>query len=468
MTLPMSPKNTTLALKWFVSFLIPALVYWLLPIDGKTLTHEMALFLAITTWAVCMWAMDTMNEIAVGLALPVLYIVFCGVKQQVVYMPWTSEVPIIVIGGFALGKILSGTGLGKRIGLTCVRCMGGSFIGTLIGVTVAVSIVAPLVPAVTGKAAIFCAIGISLCDALDFKPKSREATAVILTCCLAVASTKLCYLTGGADLVLGMGLLHKVSGLSTSWMEYAMHNFLPGMIYTFMSVGLVILLLPSKVDRQTLRATLQVKYQELGPVTTEQKRAAVLMLVTLLLLSTDKLHGIAAGLVMILITFVAFLPGVRLLDGKRFSSINFAPLFFIMGCMTIGSAGGFLKVTAWVANITLPYLQGMSTTLAGFTSYVLGAGANFLLTPLAATTTMTSPITELGVQMNIDPRILFYSFQYGLDNYVFPYEYAVLLYLFSSGYMLFKDMVKVLAARMVLTGVFLVLIAIPFWKFILA
>ena len=62
MTLPMSPKNTTFALKWFVSFLIPALVYWLLPIDGKTLTHEMALFLAITTWAVCMWAMDTMNR----------------------------------------------------------------------------------------------------------------------------------------------------------------------------------------------------------------------------------------------------------------------------------------------------------------------------------------------------------------------------------------------------------------------
>ncbi len=125
-------------------------------------------------------------------------------------------------------------------------------------------------------------------------------------------------------------------------------------------------------------------------------------------------------------------------------------------------------MTAWVANITLPYLHGMTTTLAGFASYALGAGANFLLTPLAATTTMTSPITELGMQMNLDPRILFYAFQYGLDNYIFPYEYAVLLYFFSSGYMLFKDMVKVLAARMVLTGVFLVLIAIPFWKFILA
>ena len=457
----------TLALKWIVSIVIPIIVYFLIPIDGQTVTHAMAMFLAITTWAVCMWAMDGMNEVAVGLVLPVLYIVLCGVKQQVVYSPWLSEVPIIVIGGFALGKILQETGLGKRIGLTCVRCMGGSFVGTLIGITLAVSIVAPLVPAITGKAAIFCAIGISLCDALDFKPKSREATAVILTCCLAVASTKLCYLTGGADLVLGMGLLNKVSGINTSWMEYAAHNFLPGMLYTAMSVGLVMLILPSKVDRQALRSTLQIKYQELGPVTSEQKRAALLMLATLILLATDKLHGVAAGLVLIGITFVAFLPGVRLLDGPKFSKINFAPLFFIMGCMTIGSAGGFLKVTGWIAGITLPYLHGMTDTLAGIASYVLGAGANFLLTPLAATTTMTSPLVELGMQMKMDPRVLFYSFQYGLDNYIFPYEYAVILYFFSSGYMLFKDMVKVLAARMILTGVFLFFIAIPFWKMVL-
>ena len=457
----------TLALKWIVSIVIPVIVYFLIPIDGQAVTHPMAMFLAITTWAVCMWAMDGMNEVAVGLILPVLYIVLCGVKQQVVYSPWLSEVPIIVIGGFALGKILQETGLGKRIGLTCVRCMGGSFIGTLIGLTLAVSIVAPLVPAITGKAAIFCAIGISLCDALDFKPKSREATAVILTCCLAVASTKLCYLTGGADLVLGMGLLNKVSGINTSWMEYAAHNFLPGMLYTAMSVGLVMLILPSKVDRQALRATLQTKYQELGPVTPEQKRAALLMLATLILLATDKLHGVAAGLVLIGITFVAFLPGVRLLDGPKFSKINFAPLFFIMGCMTIGSAGGFLKVTGWIAGITLPYLHGMTDTLAGIASYVLGAGANFLLTPLAATTTMTSPLFELGIQMKMDPRVLFYSFQYGLDNYIFPYEYAVVLYFFSSGYMLFKDMVKVLASRMILTGIFLFFIAIPFWKMVL-
>lgn len=128
MTLPMTGKNCSLALKWLISFAIPLIVYWAMPIDrANPVTHHMALFLSITTWAICIWAMDAMNEIAVGLILPVLYIVLCGVKQQVVYSPWLSEVPLIVIGGFALGKILQETGLGKRIGFDLRALHGRQF-----------------------------------------------------------------------------------------------------------------------------------------------------------------------------------------------------------------------------------------------------------------------------------------------------------------------------------------------------
>ena len=58
----------------------------------------------------------------------------------------------------------------------------------------------------------------------------------------------------------------------------------------------------------------------------------------------QSIFGVAAGLVLIGVTFAVFLPGVRLLDGPKFSKINFAPLFFIMGCMTIGSAGETFNV----------------------------------------------------------------------------------------------------------------------------
>ncbi len=463
MLLKTSDLTPGLLAKWAFSLVLPLAAYYLLPHDGS-LTPPMLAFLAVTLWAVCAWALDTLNDVAVGILLPILYVLLCGVPQKVVFAPWLSDVAIIVIGGFTLGKIIQATGLGKRIALTCVKLTGGSFAGALAGITLGAVIVAPLVPSIMGKAAIFCAVALALCDALDFKPKSREATAIVLGTCLAVGSTKLAYLTGAGDLVMGMGLADKVMGTHTSWMEYAKFNFPPAMLYTAMSLGIVLLVLRTSVNKEKLHAIVCQQHQALGVMTDEQKRALILLCVTLILLATDKLHHLSAGTVLVLIMSAAFLPGVSLMDGKRLASVNFAPLFFVMGCMAIGAAGGYLKVTHWLAGLVLPLFSETGTTLAGLCSYAVGVAVNFLLTPLAATSTLSTPITELGMQMGIDPRLLYFSFQYGLDNLIFPYEYALYLYFFSSGYINFKDMVLVMALRIFLAGAFVAFIAMPYWR----
>ena len=467
MTQGTTAHNLTFWSPWALSCILPVMVYFLLPIDGKTMTQNMALFLAFTTWAVCLWSLELVNDTAVGLILPVLYVVFCGVKPQVAYAPWSSDVPNTVIGGFILCKVLSDTGLGKRIGLGCMKRMGGSFTGALWGITLAVFIVNPLIPAVTGKGVIFCAIVLSLCDTLEFKPQSREATALMLATFLAVACSKMCFLTGGGDLIIGMELVDKVLGTKTSWLEYAIWNFVPATLYTLMCVGLVVLVLPSQTDRNKLRDVLHQKYAELGPITTQQRHAAILLSIGLALLCTDSLHGVSTGMIMLGICFVAFLPKVELISTERLKSINFVPLFFIMGCMAIGSVGNALKVTNWIAANTLQYLEGWSLTWTAVGTYIVGVLGNFILTPLAATASMTSPITELGVQMGLEPRILYLSFKYGFDNYIFPYEYAVLLLFYGFGYMHFGSMVKVLAVRMVLTVPFIMFVAVPFWTWVM-
>ncbi|MBO4296404.1 MAG: anion permease [Desulfovibrio sp.] len=456
----------SLLVKWAASLAVPLALYFLCP-RSETLTSPMIAFLAVTLWAVMAWAMETMNGIAVGLLLPIFYIVLCKVPQKVVFAPWLGDVAIIVIGGFTLGKIIGVTGLGKRIALSCVKAMGGSLTGALVGFTLGACIVAPFVPSLMGKGAIFCAIAVSLCDAMEFKPKSREATAVMLCACIAVGSTKLAYLTGGADLVMGMGLVDKVTGHATSWMEYAKLNFVPAMIYAALSLLLVIVVLRSKADPQLIRRAAAEKYAELGPVTAEEKRTIFLFALTLVLLATDTLHKLTPGTVLILITGLAFMPGMNLMDAKRLASINFAPLFFIMGCMCIGAAGGFLKVTQWMAQVIFPVFESVGSATASGVSCFVGFVLNFLLTPLAATSTMTAPLAELGLKIGIDPRILFFSFQYGLDNLIFPYEYALYLYFFSTGYINFKDMVAVMSVRIVMSCLFVAFIATPFWRFML-
>ena len=268
MIIKTSDLTPGLLAKWGINLALPLALYFVLP-RSESLTPPMIAFLAVTLWAVIAWALDTLNDIAVGILLPILYVLLCSTPQKVVFASWLSEVPIIVIGGFTLGKIIQVTGLGKRIALTCVKLTGGSFAGALAGITLGAAIVSPLGPSIMGKAAIFCAVAVSLCDALDFKPKSREATAIVLGTCIAVGATKLAYLTGAGDLVMGMGIVDKVMGIQTSWIEYAKFNFLPAMLYTAMSLGIVLLVLRSSVNKSVLCAVVQQKHAELGDVTGE-------------------------------------------------------------------------------------------------------------------------------------------------------------------------------------------------------
>ena len=454
-------------LKWLFSLIVPAIVYFALPIDGKAMTHEMAMFLAITICMVCIWGFELVNDTATGLVLPVLYMALCGVPGKIVYNNWLGDVPNIVFGGFIFCKILQDTGLGKRIGLGCMKLMGGSFTGTIWGLMIASYIINPFVPAITGKGIIFCAIVISLCESLDFKKQSREATALMLVAFLAVASSKNAFLTGGGDLVIGMSQVDAVMGLKTSWLQYAGWNLLPATVFTIMSVAIVVVLLPSKVNKEELRAALYARYAELGPMRKDEKIATVLLIITLIVLMTDKLHGLTPGMGLILLAAVSFLPGVSLMNGKKIKEVNFCPIFFIMGCMAIGSAGNYLKVTQWMADNTFGYIEGMGIYGASICSYLVGAIGNFILTPLAATASFSSPIAELAVNMGLEPRIMYLSFKYGFDNYLFPYEYAVLLIFYGFGYIHFGSMVKVLAARMILTIPFLLAVAIPWWLWIM-
>lgn len=465
MIFKMSDWTPAMLKKWAAALALPALLWCVLNGSGDpALTPGIILFLCITLWAVCAWVMNIMNDVAAALLLPILYVLACGVKQAVVFRPWLGDVAIIVIGGFTLGKIMSETGLGRRIALACVRAAGGSFTGAMCGIGLGAILVSPLVPSIMGKAAIFTAIAMAMCDTLGFAPKSREAAAVMMSTAVSVGAAKLCCLTGGADLVMGMALADDVMGTRTVWMEYALHNFVPGILYVGMSIGTALLVLRVRVPRERITETVRAAYAELGPMTDEQKRALLLLVITLILLATDRFHGVSSGSVLIAVAAVSFLPGLSLMDGRRLAGINFAPLFFIMGCMSIGAAGGELGATDWVARRVLPLLEGLGETLTGVAAYWVGAASNFLLTQLGATSALTAPLTRLGMDLGLEPRILYFAFHYGLDNILLPYEYPLYLYFYSSGYIRFQFMLMVMAARMLLTSVFVGLVAIPWWS----
>ena len=100
------------------------------------------------------------------------------------------------------------------------------------------------------------------------------------------------------------------------------------------------------------------------------------------------------------------------------------------------------------------------------TIYGVGAASNFFLTPLAAIASLTTPVVEICQGLGVSPVMGAYALLFGLDQYIFPYEFAVLLYFYTFGYIKMRHLVLVFGVRAILATIYLIGVAIPYWHFL--
>ena len=128
--------------------------------------------------------------------------------------------------------------------------------------------------------------------------------------------------------------------------------------------------------------------------------------------------------------------------------------------------GNAVGSNSWMVSVVQPLFHEISPIAGVLLSYVIGVVTNFILTPLAATAAFAPAFGELGTQLGINQLPLWYAFQYGLDQYVLPYEMVLFLYIFTTGYVRLGHIVKALALRILLCGIMLLAVAVPYWKLI--
>ncbi|MCC4119182.1 hypothetical protein LLG90_28030, partial [Aromatoleum toluclasticum] len=85
-----------------------------------------------------------------------------------------------------------------------------------------------------------------------------------------------------------------------------------------------------------------------------------------------------------------------------------------------------------MASKIVPYLESVDSLAASsLLAYCTGILANFALTPVAAATSLSIPLANIAGSLGLSIKPLLYSFFYGLDQFVFPYELAAALIMFS-------------------------------------
>lgn len=454
---------TSAKIKWIINILLTAAVF-LLPTTDQ-FTMQIKIFLAVTIFNILMMAFDLIPIIVPSLLLPLAYWIFKVADPSIVYHAWGDQIAWIVVGGLFFAYMMNASGLSKRIAYKCMILARGNFIALMFIMIIPGIIIAPFVPAALARTALFCAIMMSLCDALGYKPNSSKAIMAFVVAYIVSANSGWLVMTGSNANIIATTYLQQ-NGISVDFFSYLLYNFPPELLWIIGSVAIIILMNRDKnksEDSAHIREYVKEQYASLGKMNSKETKMLVLMIITFALLLTTNYHSLNAGMIFTLIVIIGFLPGMDLITGKDVSKINFSMVFMVTACVAIGDVSMQLNAGQILMNALMPYAPKSLLALCFFIFFIAFVG-NLLMTPLALLAALSMPLITLSQNLGINPEAIIYIFLYSTATLILPYEITAGVVMYGYGMVSMKNFLKNFTAIAIWTLLCIFIFLIPWFK----
>ena len=444
---------------WVIIFIIPLLLLLIPTTD--LFTHQQKMFTVITTWTILMFAFELVDNYIPCIIMPFLFIITGVAPWELAFAGWHQSIPWQVLGILLLVNALLRNGLLQRLAYFCLLKTSCTYRGILWGMYFFGLVFNLFLPG--GSCVAMATFAYGICSTLGLK---RSKTAAGITLAGAMG-----YLMPGFFIYVptNFGLLASVASsadptITMNFGQYLMHNaiFIP---FGFIMIEVIARMF--KPDQQLdSKELFKEKRAALGRMSREEKISAVAVVIIFLYIVTANLHKQDMAYIFVLLPAVLAFPVFGVVKKEDIDSINFKFVVFLVTCMSIGFVAASTGISDTIVSLVFPAMEQMGSYGVIVTTWLLAVLVNFALTPLAAMASFGVPITDIALSLNMQPYAILYAFNNGLDQVLFPYEYAIYLIYFSFGMLTMKDFVKFFSTKMVLAFIFLIVLVIPYWTLI--
>ncbi len=455
--------NLTTGKKWIICLLI-ALATTVLMYNPESYQWNMYWFL--TLFAIACFAFEPIPNPITATMLMLSYVTFKVAPGNIVFTGWTGFLPWMVFAATCIGAVVEKTGLSRRLALLVMDKVAKTPLLLFMAFLIAGYTMNFFIAAIFPSLIVLCAFGISVCNALNLKKDSKAATCIMLAVYMAVSNVGVNFLPNNMGLAAVQMLENQ--GFTTNWSEFFIDNLSLSFFSALVSLLILYFYSRSEIEEKMgdLRECVEGECQELEPISKDEIKAFALLLLAVCAFIFQPYHGLPGVFLMALILFLSFCPPFNLLDKEDFAKFNFGIIIFIVGCLSIGFTAASLGVPAWFSGKLLPVVENMDSAASmSVFAYFIAVLANFVLTPLAAASSLSAPLADLAIQVGISAKPVIYSFLLGVDQWLLPYEAAPALFLYASGYMRLKHIIVIMTIRMLLLAVVVWLNTITIWNF---
>lgn len=344
--------------------------------------------LAVLAWMTTWWVLQPVPLAATALLPLVLFPLLGVLDVSRAAAPYASSVVFLLLGGFMLARAVERSGLQRRIARRILGLTSGSVAGLLTGVMAATAALGMWM-SISATALLMMPLALTLVGPARQAP-TRAQTALVLAVPYAAAIAATATLVATPPIALLASTIESSHGVDVTFARW----LLVGGSVAALGLSTVWLLLRREAGRSA--APLPSALDALGPWTTHERRAALLVAGVIVSWLVGPLFGIDEAVVAISGGIIAFLlPAgsgrARILEASDIPRFGWPILLLVGGGLSLGHAatssgladevvGALSVLAAWPPLLALLLLAGATVAISEMSSNTATAAA---LLPLA-------------------------------------------------------------------------------------
>ncbi|MBQ9563015.1 MAG: anion permease [Lachnospiraceae bacterium] len=390
---------------------IGVLIALLPPLPGLTALSMRCLGIFVGT--VLFWIGDVYPFFLTTLAMGVLMVITKTTSFNTVFAGYSNSMVWFMLGAMGIAGALTKSGLMKRLSYSIMRLFSPTFLGQTIGLNISGLIINPLIPSVTAKTAMVMPIAEAISNGMGYEKKSKGRHGLFGAAFVGITITSHAFYSSNFHCIYVRGMLSEELQAQFGFAQWFLAS-LPWLLIVMIGMELATLLLykPAKTTGTVKSKEFVLEeLKKMGPMSKDEKISGLILLVSVALWATEKLHGIPSHMVAVTAAILLVYTGV-LSANELVSSINWSMLVLCGVLITLGNVFAEVGINDYIAKLVSPMFgSGNSNpfillTVISVIVYLM----RFIVTAqMASLPIIFGAISPIAVVAGINPWVLAFT-----------------------------------------------------------
>lgn len=400
-----------------------------------------------------LWATGKLPEYLVALLFFTVSACLHLAPINIIFSGFSSEAFWLVLSGFILGYAMNKVGLAERIAHHISGRFTASWLQLIVGVVILTYGLAFVMPSNMGRIALLMPIVLAIADRVGLQKNSRGRIGLALAVGLGTFQLSASILPANVPNLVMAGAIENTYGVKFSYLNYLfLHMPILGILKGILLIFCIYFLFPAKLQPISQN---EVK----KPISADEKKLSVLLIVTLLLWITDTLHHISPAWIGLAAACICLLPKVGFLSGEEFAKgVNIRTCIYVAGILGLAALVNYSNIGMIFGHFIQSYLPLDPThQFINFTSLVgLTSALNFIVTANGVPAIYTPLAQALSNATGLDIVTVLMIQVIGYSTPLLPYQASPIVVAMGLGNVPLKDGIIICLTIFVFTLLFLV------------